>query len=288
MKNRDREARWGWKIAMEMFFIGSASGAFIIIVLLRVIASADVPARSVWIPLILSLIGVFFLFKELGHPGRAWQFIFNLRSTISVGALITSSFILVMGILVLRHWRSVTETFLVGLATLLAVGLVIYPGILIAEVRGRASTLSIHAPILFLASSLSTGAAWLILEGATMGTFIQITTTFPILNLISFSFVLTQLVILASWGMVGRRLEEQKWQEVQRMYEQGKWILILMGIGLVLPSLSILVVNQAVFVMSIQSCLILMSGVALRFLLLLRDPEIDLKEIRYLSQMLSG
>ena len=290
MKNKNLEERWGWEIAIEMFFVGSASGAFLSLFFLQIIASIDLSTHSLRIPLILSLIGVFFLLKELGHPGRAWQSIFNLGSTISLGAIIVSAFILIMVVLLLQNkmiGTTSSNAFLMGLAALFALGSALYPGILMAEVKGRDSILSNLAPILFLASSLSTGAAWLILVGTITRIGVVIPAVFPPLNLIIFSFLLTQLVILVSWGIVVWRLGKEKWQEIRRVYEQRKEMLILVGIGIVLPMLSILIMNQTILIKAVQSCLILMSGVALRFLLLVRDPEIGLKEIRYLIQFTS-
>lgn len=289
MKKKDQRGRWGWEIALEMFFIGSASGAFLSIFFLQVITGIDFSTNSLCIPLILSLMGIVFLLKELGHPVRAWRSIFNLRSTISLGAIIMSAFILVIGLLALHSWTHETKalgTFLLGLATLLAIGSALYPGILMAEIKARDCVLSNLAPILFLASSLSTGAAWLILEGAFSGVWV-VPAALPTLNLVVFSFVLVQLVILVSWAMLGYRLSEEKWLEILRLYRQEKQILILVGTGLVIPLFSIPLVNQTISIMVVQSCLILVSGMALRLLLLLQERKIELKEIRYLLQLVS-
>ena len=291
MKNRIQNERWGWEIALEMFFIGSASGAFLSIFFLQIIEDANFYTNTLWIPLVLSLIGTVFLLKDLGHPLRAWRSIFNISSTISLGAIIVSVFILCLAFILVSKDSGrdaiLPRPFFSGLVALIAISLSLYPGILMIEVKGRGFVLAIFAPILFFASSLASGASWVILAGILTDGRLVSPTVFPTLNLFIFSFLLAQLLILISWGLMGWRLGREKWQEVQRAYKEKKEIFILGGIGTILPLFSILTLNQTILVMTFQFCLVIISGITLRSLLLLRGNSVDLKEIRYLLKLMS-
>jgi formate-dependent nitrite reductase membrane component NrfD len=279
MKNEIQRKRWGWEIALEMSFIGSGSGAFLCLFFLQVIMGINLLTTSLWIPLILVMIGLGFLFIDLGHPLRAWRSILNLGSTISIGAVIITAFILTIFFLVyLAREKTLLGTFLLNLATLIAVGTALYPGILLAEVRGRNSILTMLSPTLSLVYSLSTGTAWLILEGSLTGIWVE-SRILPILNLIVIYLALIQFLVLFSWVIVAWRLGEEKWKEVLWVCERRKGLLLLLVISTTLPPFSICTMNQTVLVMAIQSGLIIISGVALRFLLLARDSVVDLKEI---------
>lgn len=201
---------WGWEIAAYLFLGGIAAGVLVLGTLLgRRLKGGDAPRWVRWLPFavpVLLSVGMLFLLLDLEVKQHAYRFYlaFKPTSPMSWGAWILivvypASILLGLGWLSDREaerllsWRALRLTGLTRLggwlrawaqprlasiATLnvvLGIALGIYTGVLLGTLQARPLWSSAVLGPLFLASGLSTGAAFLMLfpVGRTAGRILR-------------------------------------------------------------------------------------------------------------------
>lgn len=174
---------WGWEIAVDLYLAGMGAGAFSVGLVLDWYwnfslfvkpfgRSIDLGrATLLWGPLLV-VISTLFLVLDLGIKRRFLYACLNPKTSwVARGFLILSTFI-VLGLIVLSvstllpHAAlkaSLLWPLLKGLSLLFAVLTTLYTGILLKSVRYVPLWNTFLIPILFLASSLLSGAAGIIL-----------------------------------------------------------------------------------------------------------------------------
>jgi formate-dependent nitrite reductase membrane component NrfD len=169
MDGTNVQKSWGWMVASDLFLAGTGGGAYFIAVLLDILQSEiSLTATKIGITLsiVLVFIGLVFLISDLGSKNRAHNTYRRISSSwIARGTLIITCF-LILAIVHFIGWvwpfdflntvylRNILE-IIVGF---FALSLIIYTGFLLSDVRPILLWSTSILPILFLVSSLSTGA----------------------------------------------------------------------------------------------------------------------------------
>lgn len=216
-RNRGREMVFGWYIIAYLFAAGAGSGAFFVgfsTCLWDVVrqspaserAAASVQTAFYSAP-VLCLFAVLLLMLDLGNPNRILPLVLNpFSSVIGVGAWLLALFILFSGALAIASLgaRPVPRPLFLVLgvpALACAAGIMSYTGVLLS------SLVSIdfwHTPwlvALFIASSLTAGAAVVVLGALLQGTPTALRNLQGLWKAF-FLFTLAEAVLLAAFMMV--------------------------------------------------------------------------------------
>jgi formate-dependent nitrite reductase membrane component NrfD len=151
---------WGVPHALEFFLLGVGSGLYLFSTWLNPFT----PAQLVSVVLVVA--GGLSLMTDLGRPGRLWRAMSNLRASwISRGAFAVFLFLVgAIGGLAVRgmdlfpslpEFSSVCE----GVASLFALVVMLYPGLVLSSFASIPSWNSPMVPLLFFVYSWTTGLA---------------------------------------------------------------------------------------------------------------------------------
>ena len=168
-----KQTSFGWLVAADIFLSGTGAGLFLTGFFLNLLNLFKPLAKLATIigPLLV-LAGTFFLFIDLGSKRNLWRLFSNPSSWLSRGTVILSVFLIAgfgyslpsYDIFFWLPWNNDTGMQIIGIiAALFSFLVMIYTGILLAVLKGVPFWNTPALPILFLFSSLSTGAGCLLI-----------------------------------------------------------------------------------------------------------------------------
>jgi formate-dependent nitrite reductase membrane component NrfD len=288
---------WGWQIVLYLFLGGLVAGIFILTAALELKSGERARTRALgampFVALLLLSVGMLFLWLDLAHRFWAWRFYATFRPTspMSWGAWILvlvypAGLLLGLGSLdaTQRAWlRARTPAFLWGLlarlmdfsdarrsavlltSVAMGVGLGLYTGLLLGTMPSRLAWNSAVLGPLFLASGISTGAAFLLLlrlDGAERKFLVR----WDVIA-IGAELVLIVLVLLG-WATSGEAGRFAARSFLGGPYTAVFWSLVVV-MGLLVPlAMEFLESRRHLPVIALVPVLILAGGLALRWILL--------------------
>lgn len=161
---------WGWKVAVDLFGAGMGAGAYALGMVALVtpgLASRGVALMAMWLGLAAVVLAAVFLLWDLERPERFLRVIFKVkRSWLARGAWIVGIFCVLAFLTLLLG----TPMALGVLSLVAALAVTMYTGLLIGTMLARPLWNTPVLPVLFVAYSLSTGLALLVVGGAVLAT----------------------------------------------------------------------------------------------------------------------
>jgi len=164
---KPKEDTWGWMLAVDFFFAGMGGGMLLIAGVMELfLGEGRTSILGNFAGALFIAIGASFLILELGRPLHAWRVFLNPKAILTIGAwnmllaigagLIYASFDITA--LPWSGWIAVRKIFALGCVIF---GLIVatYPGILLGGHKSRPFWTGPGMMIVFLVSSLVTGAA---------------------------------------------------------------------------------------------------------------------------------
>jgi len=173
------QTAWGWPIALYLFLAGVGAGAYAVGTVLRLARGQDnaVSRMGVYLGGPVVCVSILFLFFDLGNPFRfLMAFLRPQSSMISVGTWVLTLFVIVALFQLLQYFlayragaaqkeataqvaatREATQSWFSYLGIILAVGVMVYTGVLLGVNSSIPFWNTPLLPILFLISALSTG-----------------------------------------------------------------------------------------------------------------------------------
>jgi formate-dependent nitrite reductase membrane component NrfD len=190
---------WTWPVAVETFLGASGSGVYIVSGIAPFFgfpesSQVKVATLALSIALVVSCLAVLLL--DIGRKERSIDVLNNPRSPMTIGAMFLSGFLIIALIsLVLRLNLFLVGDYVMELLTLvgvvLALGVLLYPGVLFGILGNMPLWNSMLLPLLFLFSGILTGGAILTLLAVNYG----------LSSLESFG-IQTSVLALAIYGMI--------------------------------------------------------------------------------------
>ncbi len=214
MNQSKGQKSWGWLVVLYVFLAGLGGGTFLFSFILLLVGKYEPVVRigALVGPLVVLLASLLLLF-DLGSPGRAYR-LFTTPATLVTSWMIRGAWILMAFIILglayalpafkFFQWLPWEQTsgFGVGLgiiATILAVIVPIYPGLLLGVIKSIPLWNTPVLPPLFFLSGLDTGVAVLVLASLGFSTTVGIE-GFHLLGVID--IVLVLVLLIAIWAYV--------------------------------------------------------------------------------------
>ena len=91
MEELQPQKEWGWKMTSDIFLAGTGGGLFLVSLIIDLLFGLkQIAVSGAVVSIFLIILGLIFLFAELGHKERFWQVILNPKASwISRGAIST-------------------------------------------------------------------------------------------------------------------------------------------------------------------------------------------------------
>ena len=267
------QTHWGWLIVLYIFLGGAGAGTFLTsFIMLSLDEWNNVARIGLFIGPMLVSIGALLLLLDLGSPFRAFRLFIN-PSTWMSSWLVRGSYILTLFIILglsfaLLQWTHASGRGLGTVAAILAIFVLVEPGLLLAVNNSIPLWNTSALPALFSFSGLNAGLAILTLLSAVLPSTIGVKELY-LLNNISSAVLLLLLVVLTSFVEIVRQTSQTAALSVRMMLSP---LFVWGGIlaGMLLPFALLLfsaTVSDGVILRAfgaIASILILIGGLLLR------------------------
>lgn len=296
-------ASWEWHVALYLFLGGLVAGLMIFSGWLRLRKYEGV-SRGILVADLLSLPllagGLLLLWFDLARRWNAWRFYatFQPTSAMSWGAWILLFCMVLLGLRILTHvpqptpattrlgrmvksiWRvTAWSGRLIAKANpvwdvlniILGIGLGIYTGVLLSTIPARPLWDSLMLPVLFLVSGLASGCAviFLVLPGEQVQRMAGFAFGISIIELVAVGGYLASLAL-------GSEATQRALELLMDDYAQSFWGVVVL-IGLILPLIIEFVEmrgrHMSAALIRVAPILVLVGGLALRFVLLFAGLE---------------
>lgn len=287
------QAIWDWRIVAETFLGGMGAVLFIIATIIDLWKHEEhrtIVKLGITFGVSSVILTVVILLTEIGRPERAFLIFTNSNpySAITVGSFFLTVFILlglVTMILWLTKWKRPRLTVEV-INSLVAIGVVLYPGFIFASVKAIPAWGTAAMPILVLFTSILTGVSmsaillagtYYIRKGGEGEKVQPILHLIPYLRDLSIGLVVLQIISVISYLIILQRGPELAIEAFQRA--TGPLAILLFGVvivaGLVLPLVLLGIAKlveerreAALTLVLLAAILILVGGLSLRLLIL--------------------
>ncbi len=275
---------WDAKIALDLFFGGIGVGAFLFAVLISIFykdTHREVSKTGAYIAPFSLLIGLFFLFLELGQPFRIWKFYttFRFGSPLSWGAWFQGTFI-VIALYYLYLWRKGDDekrrlVGYIGIPFALIVGG--YHGYLLTIVKAKPIWYGGPSTITAIVGFILTGMAAVILILSLKKDARSILSSIKLSRDFLGVAIVTQIITLYLWGIslyYGPFRMERSFERFNEVFGWLFWGGVIV-LGLILPliigGLAVLKERRSkehrtsITIPIITSALVLLGGFLLRY-----------------------
>lgn len=280
----EKQKSWGWVVAAYIFMAGVGGGLFVVSFVLELLGKLE-PATRIGAALgpVLVLIGTLFLLADLGSLSRVYR-LFTTPSTVMASWMVKGAWILTFFIIAgLAYSLPSFEVFAwlpwrkasgfgqgIGwIAALLAVVVMVYPGLLLGVAKGIPLWNTSILPLLFLVSGLETGiAAIAAIALPFAGTFGA--NSFHQLGTADITLIFTQLIVLGAYFEIIRHSGMTALASI-RLFKTTLFIGGVLLAGLLLPLLLLLFSVTVTGIIALQtlaliaSLLLLAGGLFLRY-----------------------
>ncbi len=158
------QAVWDWRIAAETLLGGTGAVVFILATIMSLWKPTEhrtMVKSGIIIAAPLAISAVLILMTEIGRQERMFLIFRNLNSMISTGSVFLTAFIalgLATTALLFMKWEKPMRALMV-INSLIAVGVILYPGFIFGAVKAIPSWGTAVMPVLILFTSVLTGIA---------------------------------------------------------------------------------------------------------------------------------
>lgn len=167
------QAVWDWRIAAETILGGTAAVMFIIATIMSIWKPTEhktMVKTGIILAAPLSISAVLILMTEVGRPERMFLIFNNLNSMISIGSVFLTAFIFLglatTALLFLKLEKLMRALMIVN--SIIAGGVILYPGFIFGVVKAIPSWGTAIMPLLILITSVLSGIAVITLSMAGM------------------------------------------------------------------------------------------------------------------------
>ena len=265
---------WGWMLAVDFFFAGMGA-AMLVIAGITDLFTGEITTSVLgnFLAPIFVAIGAGFLILELGRPFQAWRVFMNPKAILTFGAwnmllAIAFGFVLASFGIKAFPWSEMVVLRKIVAVLSIIVGLVVatYPGVLLARHKSRPFWNGPGMMVIFLMSSLVTGAA----AHIACGFFVPAPTEVVLAKLPYFVAALLFFQILIWIGYIMIKIDgttEREAKAAERWLKgdiSGSFKIGFLVCGNVLPLILLLFSNTTAQV--IGAILVLFGGLLMRHL----------------------
>jgi protein NrfD len=265
---------WGWMLAVDFFFAGMGAAMLVIAGITDLfIGEITTSVLGNFLAPIFVAIGAGFLILELGRPFQAWRVFMNPKAILTFGAwnmllAIAFGFVLASFGIKAFPWSEMVVLRKIVAVLSIIVGLVVatYPGVLLARHKSRPFWNGPGMMVIFLMSSLVTGAA----AHIACGFFVPAPTEVVLAKLPYFVAALLFFQILIWIGYIMIKIDgttEREAKAAERWLKgdiSGSFKIGFLVCGNVLPLILLLFSNTTAQV--IGAILVLFGGLLMRHL----------------------
>lgn len=276
---------FGQGVVLYLFLSGTSAGLYVIsaIIDLRHLLKKEKPAQSIiellerafLLSPLLICIGALFLILDLTHPEQFYLvFLKPSTSIISIGACLIVCFVIVLclqnvKILFLKRFTFKEKTAIELIASLLAVGIILYTGFFLGSMKAIPVWSPEYIVPLFVVSSFSAGSALLIFLSCFFLKSASIPKPVTIISKVDAMLLLVEffLLVIFIWGnLLGKPAAVESCMRLIQGDLAWAFILVVVCIGIALPIAATFVKgSKTPPILMAKSGSVLIGGLFLRF-----------------------